>query len=103
MDTDKVKIPAPIDTSKDAGVSVHLQYIRRDIDEIKLNMNNGFERLENLYVTRIDFDEHTKKLDDHESRLRLINQMAESTSKTNIINPTAMGADSVQRTYMRIL
>lgn len=72
------KIPAPVSTATD-GVAIHLSYIRRDIDEIKANqiksgneVKEAISRLQDAYVTRVDFDEHEKRDEDHEIRIRSI-------------------------------
>ena len=73
-----IKIPAPVDTGNDT-VSVHLSYIRRDIDQIRTDLTKNsqevrgaIEDLKNAYVTRIDYEEHLKADDDHENRIRNI-------------------------------
>lgn len=72
------KIPAPVDTGNDT-VSVHLSYIRRDIDQIRTDLTKNsqevkgaIDELRNAYVTRTDFSEHEKKDEDHETRIRTI-------------------------------
>lgn len=64
---DQPKIPAPITDAPD-GMSVHIQYIRRDIDEIKLNLRD----LKDNYVTNTDFQSHLKIDEDHEKRIRTL-------------------------------
>ncbi len=68
---DDSKTPPPVVAPTDVGgMSIHLSYIRRDIDEIK----GGIKDLKNSYVSRVDFDEHLKIDEDHEERLRTIEQ-----------------------------
>ncbi len=63
------KVPPPIDHTNDS-TSVHLSYIRRDIDTINAKLDN----LTNGYVTKADFEEHQKIDQDHEERIRTIEQ-----------------------------
>lgn len=84
---DKTKIPAPV-TIATADVSTHLAYMRRDIDQGNINTKQGFEemakkiehinnKLDSLtdgYVTRTDFNEHQKVDQDHEQRLRVLEE-----------------------------
>lgn len=63
----KPSLPPP-ELSADPGV--HLWYMRRDISEIKTSINE----LKNSYVTQKDFSEHLKADEDHENRIRTIEQ-----------------------------
>lgn len=68
--------------------ATHLIYLRRDIDEVRLNQKLGFDRLEAVIagvgerldrmrdglVTTSDFSELAKRVDDHETRTRLIEE-----------------------------
>lgn len=78
MIDESLKIPAPIDTGGDS-VSVHLSYIRRDIDQIRTDLTKNsqevkgaIDELRNAYVTRQDYNEHLKADEDHENRIRII-------------------------------
>lgn len=72
------KIPAPININN-GEVAVHLAYIRRDIDEIKVNqdknnldLKESIKDLKNGFVTHTEFAETEKITDDHENRIRTI-------------------------------
>lgn len=81
------KIPPPVKSTTDA-MPVHMSYMRRDLDESKTNMIRGFDRLDkgiaeinhkldnlsNSYVTTKDFEEHKDRSDDHEKRLRFLEE-----------------------------
>ncbi len=81
---DPTKLPPPVIPTGD--VSTHLSYMRRDMDETKINaaksfdkldrsiadINSKLDRLTDGYVTRIDFDEHLKADADHEARIRIL-------------------------------
>jgi len=73
------KTPPPVETIAGDGVSIHLSYIRRDIDEMKQtslksyeNINSKLDELKNGYVTVNEFTEHLKADEDHEQRIRVI-------------------------------
>lgn len=65
---EEIKIPPPIVDS--TNMNVHLSYIRRDVDEIKATLKD----LKNGYVSQSDFVEHLKVADDHESRIRILEE-----------------------------
>lgn len=72
----ETKSPPPVTLDSD-GIAIHLNYIRRDIDEIKVNqkanseaVQSAFNDLKNGYVSRLDFNEHIKQDEDHETRIR---------------------------------
>ncbi len=48
------------------GISIHLSYIRKDIDTISRKL----DALSGQFVTNTDFQEHMKVSDDHEKRIR---------------------------------
>lgn len=60
---DLKKSPAPVEPD---GMNIHLAYIRRDIDEIKISV----KELGGRYVTMTDYQDHLKTSDDHEQRIR---------------------------------
>lgn len=62
---EKNKIPPPIEAD---GMNIHLSYIRRDVDEIKIILKD----IKSDYVTRDDFAEHAKIVQDHEIRIRTL-------------------------------
>jgi hypothetical protein len=65
----EIKTPPPVDSSSAPdGVSIHLSYIRRDIDEMKQSLKD----LKSGYVSLSDFAEHLKADADHETRIRSI-------------------------------
>lgn len=79
-DSNKNENPPPVGLDSD-GVAIHLSYIRRDIDEIKSNQSKNnteiktaITNLQNSYITRVDFDNHLKTDEDHETRLRVIEE-----------------------------
>lgn len=89
MNEDKQKSPALIPSMNEA-TNVHLAYIRRDIDEIKSTLST----LTSGYVTRIDFDEHLKTDEDHESRLRMLEKSYEGIQNIkSTISNLALRAD----------
>lgn len=76
-----MEIPKPPEPILVGDLSVHLSYIRRDIDEIKNNqikandeMRNKLDSITNSYVTAHDFGEHLKADEDHELRIRTIEE-----------------------------
>ena len=75
--------PLPIEPSNGQGMSVHLSYIRRDVDDLKvLQKSQHIELLQKLnelqavYPTRKEFDEFVsgfqKLIADHETRVRAL-------------------------------
>jgi hypothetical protein len=70
--TEPAKIPPPIENG---GMNIHLSYIRRDVDEIKVTLKD----LKNSYITQEEFTEHVKIADDHESRIRTLEESVTST------------------------
>ncbi len=81
METDK--IPPPVKTT-DSATALHLSYIRRDVDQQRIDMNKGFEnldkkisenniKLDNMqsgFVSKVEFE-------DHETRIRVMEKSAE--------------------------
>lgn len=63
----EAKLPPPVESD---GMNVHLSYIRRDIDEIKLTLRE----LGGQFVTSVDYAEHLKSHQDHEERIRVLEE-----------------------------
>ena len=51
-------------------MDLHLWYVRRDIGEIKVSI----AELKNGYVSNVDFFEHKKADEDHEQRIRALEE-----------------------------
>ncbi len=85
MPDTEIKTPPPVDS---AGMNIHMSYVRRDIDEIKVILKD----IKNGYVSSGDFAEHVKisggLLDDHEKRVRAIE---ENTSDIKTIKKLVYG------------
>lgn len=50
------------------GMSIHLGYIRRDLD----SMNKKLDGLSTSFVTTTEFNDHLKGYEDHEKRIRIL-------------------------------
>jgi hypothetical protein len=69
----ETKIPPPVPTPGNIGeLSTHFSYLRRDVDELKTLIKDQ----KNGYVNRTDFEDHLKIDEDHEKRIRLLEQIA---------------------------
>lgn len=92
---DPTKIPAPVTPAVSiSDIATHFSYLRRDTDQNKIDMKTGFDevkkslesvniKLDHLtdgYVTKMDFIELNKPIEDHEKRIRLL-----ETATTKII------------------
>lgn len=74
------KIPPPVETGRD-NISIHLSYIRRDMDEMK----QAIHELKGVYVTRDEF----KPLADEVSELR--NFVENKLATKEEVNPIKKG------------
>lgn len=95
------KIPAPV-KSTESATALHLSYIRRDVDQQRIDNNRAFEKLDRSiseinskldtmqlgFVTRSEFADHIKIDDDHENRIRVIEKAAEEALQRTSIFPT---------------
>ncbi len=75
--------PLPVELANGQGITVHLSYIRRDVDELKTSqakwhteLLQRLNEMQALYPTRKEFDEVIKPINemiaDHEIRIRVI-------------------------------
>lgn len=71
--------PIPVEPINGQGLSVHMSYIRRDMDELKqsqakwhTDLMTRLDEIQSLYPTRKEFEEIIKMTDDHETRMRAI-------------------------------
>jgi len=79
---DKVKIPAPVTTSNSLeGISKDVQYLRRDVDEMKLNHEKYHKEVmqeirsqSTSFVVKAEFIDAIKTIEDHEKRLRALEE-----------------------------
>lgn len=95
------KIPPPITQPGDVGV--HLSYIRRDIDQNKQDQIRGFEEIKKSiidvtrkiddlavgFVTSTVFAKHLETTEDHETRIR---SLEEAFSDVRTIKKIVYGA-----------
>lgn len=76
INMEEVKIPPPVPSAATIGeLATHFSYVRRDVDEVKAITKVIVEKLDIMkenYVTRMDFDKHLEGDEDHETRLRTI-------------------------------
>lgn len=85
MDDNKIKIPPPVPTSSSLeGMSKDVAYLRRDVDEMKINHEKYHrEVMEEIgkqsqsFATRSDVIEVVKVTDDHEKRIRSMEDTAQ--------------------------
>ncbi len=108
METDAVKIPPPVIVSQ-GDTNTHLSYIRRDIDQQKIDTNKGFDKLDKSiteinvkldnftsgFVNRVEFAEHLKIDNDHENRLRILE---EDTGDIKVIKRLVYGCAGLMLT-----
>lgn len=82
---DKIKIPAPVPTSVSLeGMSKDVAYLRRDVDEMKINHEKYHQELmgeirkqTDSFASRSDMLEIIKTTEDHEKRLRVIEETSQ--------------------------
>ena len=73
-------IPPPVESVPDGqGISIHLSYLRRDMDEVKVTTQrfhtdilSKLQEMQAQYPTREEFKELIDSKNDHEGRLRTI-------------------------------
>lgn len=92
------RIPPPVEPGVDGqGISIHLSYLRRDMDEVKVTQQKlhadviaKLNEMQSLYPTRKEFEEFTGNVEDHEERIRT---MEKSLWKwTGIASAVSVGA-----------
>lgn len=101
------KTPPPIEL-ENSSMNVHLSYIRRDLDELKSIQKSQhaenlakLDSLHNSYVTRIDFEEHLKADEDHEKRIRGLEQ--EEWKRTGINTILGAGAGIIAAIVVKLI
>lgn len=67
MENTDLPVQSPTDLG---GVAIHLSYLRRDI----YTLSNKIDNISVNFVTINDFREHLKADDDHEQRIRTLEQ-----------------------------
>ncbi len=70
------------------GIAIHLSYVRRDMD----TMIKKLDGLGSSFVTASDFAEHLKADEDHEKRIRALE---EATSENPLVKRIVYGAVAI--------
>jgi len=88
MDTPKTPPPIPFPTNND-GLSTHFAYMRRDLDEIKSVLRDALKEMKDGFIARTEFNEHEKRDQDHEDRIRVLEKKAEIIDPNKYITEDA--------------
>lgn len=106
----ETKLPPPVDQQGD-NTSVHLSYLRRDVDNVSLKQDKLDSKLDRLdekisskldilsgvYVSTVDFQEHLKSAKDHEDRIRILE---DSRMKVVVLTGSITGFLSIIGSYL---
>ncbi len=70
---DKIELPVNLPNNIE-GVNIHLSYIRKDID----SLSKKIDEISSSFVTNQEFQEHLKADEDHEARIRLLQEFQDT-------------------------
>lgn len=77
------RIPPPVELVDGQGIGIHLSYLRRDMDEVKVTQQklhadviSKLNEMQSQYPTRVEFEEFIEGFQkitaDHENRVRTL-------------------------------
>lgn len=78
-----------------ATMAVHLSYMRKDME----SMNRKLDSLANTFVSTDDFQKHIKISDDHETRIRILEEFKDTLTGKLIGAAAVMGIVFTLGTY----